>query len=85
MKKYVVFMLLLLSTCTMFAGSLIKGKIIDADTKAPIQYVDVALFKLGSKSLTSGVATDSLGVFTFPCRGWKIHAAHHVHRIYHRQ
>jgi len=66
MKKYVVFMLLLLSTCSLFAGSLIKGKIIDADTKTPIQYVDVALFKLGSKSLTSGVATDSLGVFTFP-------------------
>ena len=66
MKKYVVIILLLLSTCTLFAGSLIKGKIIDADTKTPIQYVDVALFKLGSKSLTSGVATDSLGVFTFP-------------------
>ena len=66
MKKYVVIFLLLLSTGSLLAGSLIKGKIIDADTKTPIQFVDVALFKQGSKNLTAGSVTDSLGVFTFP-------------------
>lgn len=48
------------------AGTGIKGKIVDADTKTPLQYVDVALFKLNTKNLTSGVTTDSLGVFIFP-------------------
>lgn len=48
------------------AGTGIKGKIVDADSKAPLQYVDVALFKTGSKNLTAGVTTDSLGVFKFP-------------------
>jgi len=66
MKKYVCFILFILSTGILFAGSLVKGKIIDSDTKTSIQYVDVALFKLGSNTLTSGAVTDSLGVFTFP-------------------
>ena len=66
MKKYVVFIFWILSTYPLLAASLIKGKIIDADTKTPIQYVDVALFKQGSKNLTSGAVTDSLGVFTIP-------------------
>lgn len=48
------------------AGSVLKGKITDSDTKAPLQYVDVALFKTGSKNLIAGVTTDSLGVFNFP-------------------
>ena len=50
----------------LFAGSVIKGRIVDADTKAPIQYADVALFRPGSKNLINGAATDSLGAFRFP-------------------
>ena len=66
MKKYVVIILWLLSSYPLLAASLIKGKISDADTKATIQYVDVALFRQGSKNLIAGAVTDSLGVFTFP-------------------
>jgi len=66
MKKYIVFIFWFLSTYPLLAASLIKGKIIDSDTKTPIQYVDVALFKQGSKNLTSGAVTDSLGVFMIP-------------------
>ena len=65
MKKYVVFILWIISFYSLPAASLIKGKIIDADTKTPIQYVDVALFRQGSTNLISGVTTDSLGVFSF--------------------
>ena len=63
MKKYVFFILWIISFYSLPAASLIKGKIIDADTKTPIQYVDVALFRQGSTNLISGVTTDSLGVF----------------------
>ena len=65
MKKYVFFILWIISFYSLPAASLIKGKIIDADTKTPIQYVDVALFRQGSTNLISGVTTDSLGVFSF--------------------
>ncbi|MDP4239340.1 MAG: outer membrane beta-barrel family protein [Bacteroidota bacterium] len=66
MKKFFVFILLSVTALPLFAGSAIRGKIMDTDTHSPLQYVDVALFKIGSKSLTSGVTTDSLGAFVFP-------------------
>ena len=66
MKKIFVFILLTVITFPLFAGSIVKGKIVDSDTQSPLQYVDVALFKQGSKSMVSGVTSDSLGVFSFP-------------------
>ena len=66
MKKVISFLLLSLIAFPLFAGSVIIGKVVDADTQSPLQYVDVALFKQGSKSLLSGVTTDSLGVFSLP-------------------
>ena len=66
MKKILCIVLLIPLVWPLFAAAGIKGKIVDADTKAPLQYVDVALFKLGSKNLTAGVTTDSLGVFKLP-------------------
>ena len=66
MKKILCIVLLIPLAWPLFAAAGIKGKIVDADTKAPLQYVDVALFKLGSKNLTAGVTTDSLGVFKLP-------------------
>jgi outer membrane receptor protein involved in Fe transport len=53
-------------TIPLFAGSIIKGKIVDSDDQSPIQYVDVALLKQGTKTLLSGTTTDSMGVFTIP-------------------
>jgi len=66
MKKILCIVLLIPLAWPLFAAAGIKGKIVDADTKAPLQYVDVALFKQGSKNLTAGVTTDSLGVFKLP-------------------
>ena len=66
MKKIVVLMLFVQFALSSFAGSVIKGKIVDFNDQSPLQYVDIALFKLGSKSMVSGVTTDSLGVFTLP-------------------
>ena len=66
MKKILCIVLLIQLAWPLFAVVGIKGKIVDADTKAPLQYVDVALFKQGSKNLTAGVTTDSLGIFKFP-------------------
>lgn len=63
MKRIIAFCLFTLLTFPLFAGSIIKGKVVDSDSQSPLQYVDVALFKLGSKSLISGVTTDSLGAF----------------------
>jgi outer membrane receptor protein involved in Fe transport len=66
MKKLLSFILFIQFTIPLFAGSILKGKIVDSDDQSPLQYVDVALFKQGSKSLLTGTTTDSLGVFTFP-------------------
>jgi len=66
MKKILCIVLLIALAWPIFAATGIKGKVVDADTKAPLQYVDVALFKQGSKNLTAGVTTDSLGVFKLP-------------------
>jgi outer membrane receptor protein involved in Fe transport len=65
MKKVIVFFLLLVIALPLFAGSLIEGKILDAADQSPLQYVDVALFKQGSRNLINGTTTDSLGVFRF--------------------
>jgi len=66
MKKIFPFILILLFDIQLFAGSIIKGKIVDFDDQSPLQYVDIVLFKQGSKSLISGTTNDSLGVFAFP-------------------
>jgi outer membrane receptor protein involved in Fe transport len=66
MKKLLSFILFVQFTIPLFAGSIIKGKIVDSDDQSPIQYVDVALLKQGTKTLLSGTTTDSMGVFTIP-------------------
>ena len=66
MKKLLSFILFVQFTIPLFAGSIIKGKIVDSDDQSPIQYVDVALLKQGTKTLLSGTTTDSMGFFTIP-------------------
>jgi iron complex outermembrane receptor protein len=66
MKRIIASILFILLAIPLFAGSIIKGKIVDSDNQSPIQYADIALFKEGSKNLINGVTTDSLGVFIFP-------------------
>ncbi|MDR3654025.1 MAG: TonB-dependent receptor [Paludibacter sp.] len=66
MKKiFALFLLFSLSLPT-FAMFSIKGKIIDAGDQTSLSYVNVALFKQGSKKLITGVATDENGVFLIP-------------------
>jgi len=66
MKNLLTIILFLQLTFPVVAGTIITGRVIDADTQSPVQYADVALFKQGSKTLTTGVASDSLGIFTLP-------------------
>ena len=51
MRKIIVFILFMPIILHLFGSSLIKGKIVDFNDKSPLQYVDVALFMQGSKSL----------------------------------
>ena len=50
----------------MFAALSIKGKIIDSVDQTPLDFVNVALFKQGSKKPIIGVSTDTNGSFLIP-------------------
>jgi len=65
MKKIFSFLLFFL-TIQLIAASGINGKIIDAETQTPLDFVNVALFKQGSEIPAAGVTTDKEGVFTLP-------------------
>ncbi|HRT34365.1 MAG TPA: carboxypeptidase-like regulatory domain-containing protein [Bacteroidales bacterium] len=41
----------------------VNGKLIDSDTKQPIEYVSVAIFKLPDSTLVTGCVTNSKGEF----------------------
>jgi len=49
-----------------FAFYTIKGKIVDAGTKTPLDYVNVALFKEESENPSAGVVSDKKGDFLLP-------------------
>ncbi len=66
MKNFLAVILFLQMSFPVIAGTIITGRIVDTDTQSPIQYADVALFVQGSKKLTTGVTSDSLGLFTLP-------------------
>ena len=42
----------------------VTGKLLDAETKQPIEYASVAIFKLPDSTLVTGVSTNGQGVFT---------------------
>ena len=66
MKKILSFILLPLITFPLIAASSIKGKIVDASTQSPLDFVSVALLKDSLKAPVSGVISDKEGVFIIP-------------------
>ncbi|MDB5157477.1 MAG: Ferric enterobactin receptor precursor [Mucilaginibacter sp.] len=66
MKRLYFLFSLIISFITVNAqtNGRINGKIIDADTKQPVEYVTVSLFKTGEASPFNGSVSDSKGNFT---------------------
>lgn len=66
MRKIVFVFLVLIVSFPLFALQTIKGKIVDAGSKSPLDYVNVALFKENSEEPSAGVITDDNGNFLLP-------------------
>jgi len=66
MKKIVLFFLISVLSLPLMAAVSIKGTVVDADDQSPLDYVNVALFKQGSKTMVTGVTADDKGVFIIP-------------------
>lgn len=65
MQKNILFLLLLLSTITVFGqnNGIISGRIIDADTQTPIIQANVRILKQADSVFVNGVASDTDGRF----------------------
>ncbi len=66
MRKIIFMILLFCISFPTFALLTIKGKIVDSDTKTPLDFVNVALFKENTETPTAGVVTDDKGAFLLP-------------------
>ena len=66
MKKYLSFILFLVVSFSISAANSVNGVIIDATTQSPLDFVNVTLFKQGSKTPIAGVSSDKDGVFVIP-------------------
>lgn len=66
MKKIVLIFLVSILSIPLMAAVGIKGTIVDAGDQSPLDFVNIALFKPGSKTPISGVSTDNNGVFNIP-------------------
>ena len=63
MKKILSTLLLALFVVSAFALQTIRGKIVDATTQAPLDYVNIALVKPNTETPTAGVVSDEKGNF----------------------
>lgn len=66
MKKILSTLLLALFAVSAFALQTIRGKIVDATTQAPLDYVNIALVKPNSETPAAGVVSDEKGNFLLP-------------------
>ncbi len=66
MNKILGLLALLMFSLSTFAVQTIKGKIVDANTQSPLDFVNVALFKQETNAPTTGVVTDDKGNFVLP-------------------
>ena len=66
MKKILSTMLLALFAVSAFALQTIRGKIVDANTQTPLDFVNIALVKSNSETPTAGVVSDEKGNFLLP-------------------
>ncbi len=66
MKKSFVFLVLSLLAAPLWAAHGLTGKIVDGQTSDPLDFVNVALYEMGSEVPLSGVVTDETGTFLIP-------------------
>ncbi len=66
MKKFFLFLLLQVITLSAFASATIHGRIIDANTQKPIEFVTVSVFNPASSKNIAGALSDQDGVFNIP-------------------
>ena len=66
MKKILSLLLLFFLTIPLWAAVSIKGSVVDAADQSPLDYVNITLFKQGSKKPITLVSTDANGTFSFP-------------------
>jgi len=66
MKKIVLIFLVSMLNLPLIAAVGIKGTVVDAGDQSPLDFVNIALFKQGSKTPIAGAATDNNGVFNIP-------------------
>lgn len=65
MKKIVSIFSFYFFAFSLFAAIGIKGKVVDSGDQNPLDYVNVSLFKQGSKKPINNVVTDTNGAFVF--------------------
>lgn len=66
MKKIFLVLLVSILSFPLMAEVGIKGTIVDAGDQSPLDFVNIALFKPGSKTPVTGVSTDNNGIFNIP-------------------
>ena len=66
MKKIFSFLLLFTLAFPLFAAESIKGTVVDAGDQSPLDYVNITLFRQGSKKPITLVTTDTNGAFILP-------------------
>ena len=63
MRKYFLFLLLHVFTISVFANVTIQGRIINADTQQPIEFVTVSIYNPSTSKNIAGALTNQDGVF----------------------
>lgn len=63
MKKIVFFFLFSALSLSLFASYSLTGRIVDAQSTEPLDFVNIALYKQGSDAPLQGVVTDETGIF----------------------
>lgn len=66
MRKFLFVLLFAFAGIQAFALYIVKGQVVDANTKSPIDFVNVVLYKANSETPAVGVSTDTNGNFTLP-------------------
>jgi outer membrane receptor protein involved in Fe transport len=66
MKKILYFVLFLAFSLPSLAAVSIKGKVVDASTQSPLDFVNVTVFKTGNSIPVASVVSNASGDFTLP-------------------
>src|SRR5665647_1320098 len=66
MKKNLYFALFLFISLPVLSAVSVKGKVIDANTQSPLDFVNVTVFKPGNSIPVASVVSNASGNFTLP-------------------